>query len=163
MYEMNIVELLVEKSTYAQDGVHKGMQGWICSDTEIDGFVLVNFPQRGARPDIATISIQKKDLRLLSKMNPVINEKIAFSAGDAIPMNAVEIVAEKEEYAKDGVHKGMQGWISPLCASTDGPIVIFPRPDYGPDIITTTIRQSDLCVISSVDPMVNIAIQKEHA
>ena len=162
MYEMNVVELLVEKSTYAKDGVHKGMQGWICSDTEMNGFVLVNFPQRGARPDIATISIQKNDLRLLSKMDPVINEKIAFSAGDTIPMNAVEIVTEKEEYAKDGVHKGMQGWISPLCISTGGPTVIFPRPDFAPDITAMTIHESDLHSISSVDPMVNRAIQKNH-
>ena len=26
-------------------------------------------------------------------------------------MDCVEVIAEKEKYVKDGVHKGMQGWI----------------------------------------------------
>ena len=77
-------------------------------------------------------------------------------------MNVVELLVEKSTYAKDGVHKGMQGWISPLCISTGGPTVIFPRPDFAPDITTMTIHESDLHSISSVDPMVNSAIQKNH-
>ncbi len=30
--EMDCVEVIVEKEKYAKEGVHKGMQGWICYD-----------------------------------------------------------------------------------------------------------------------------------
>ena len=30
MKEMDCVEVIVEKEEYAEEGVHKGMQGWIC-------------------------------------------------------------------------------------------------------------------------------------
>ena len=30
MKMMDCVEVIVEKETYVKDGVHKGMQGWIC-------------------------------------------------------------------------------------------------------------------------------------
>ncbi len=29
---MDPVEVIVEKECYAKEGVHKGMQGWICLD-----------------------------------------------------------------------------------------------------------------------------------
>ena len=37
MREMDCVEVMVEKEKYAKDGVHKGMQGWICDPDSIDG------------------------------------------------------------------------------------------------------------------------------
>ena len=63
MKEMDCVELTVEKDKYARDGVHKGMQGWICDDRCIQNCWLVNFPQCGEKDDIATISIQEEDLK----------------------------------------------------------------------------------------------------
>lgn len=44
MKEMDCVEVIVEKEEYAEEGVHKGMQGWICYDVFCDGTWLVNFP-----------------------------------------------------------------------------------------------------------------------
>ena len=44
MKEMDCVEVIVEKERYAQDGVHKGMQGWICYPEFVNGTWLVNFP-----------------------------------------------------------------------------------------------------------------------
>ena len=41
MKEMDCVEVTVEKNKYARDGVHKGMQGWICDSRNIR-FVLDN-------------------------------------------------------------------------------------------------------------------------
>ena len=54
MKEMDCVEVIVEKKEYAEEGVHKGMQGWICYDVFCDGTWLVNFPQCGEKDDIAT-------------------------------------------------------------------------------------------------------------
>lgn len=75
MKMMDCVELIVEKDKYAKDGVHKGMQGWICLDDNRNGTWLVNFPQCGEKEDIAEISI-KEDLKIIPVMNAIINEQI---------------------------------------------------------------------------------------
>ena len=65
MQMMDCVEVIVEKESYAREGVHKGMQGWICYEQEVDGYWLVNFPQYGEKNDIAEIDIKEEDLKYL--------------------------------------------------------------------------------------------------
>ena len=76
MKEMDCVEVIVEKEEYAEEGVHKGMQGWICYDVFCDGTWLVNFPQCGEKEDIATLSIREEDMKLVPVMNAILNEQI---------------------------------------------------------------------------------------
>ena len=77
MKEMDCVEVIDENDKYAQRGVHKGMQGWICDPRSIDGTWLVNFPQYGEKDDIATLDIKEEDLRPLPDgMDARINEEI---------------------------------------------------------------------------------------
>ena len=77
MKEMDCVEVTVEKERYIKDGVHQGMQGWICDPRSIDGTWLVNFPRYGEQDDIATHAIKEEDLRLLPNgMDAKINEQI---------------------------------------------------------------------------------------
>ncbi len=38
MKEMDPVEVIVEKEKYTKEGVHKGMQGWICLDDNSFGY-----------------------------------------------------------------------------------------------------------------------------
>ena len=77
MKEMDCVEVTVEKEKYAQDGVHKGMQGWICDPNSVGGTGLVNFPQYGEKDDIAEIPILEKDLVLLPNgMDARVNERV---------------------------------------------------------------------------------------
>lgn len=76
MKMMDCVEVTVEKKAYAQDGVHMGMQGWICMEQYRDGYWLVNFPQLGENPDIATLGIKEEDLKQIPVMDASINEKI---------------------------------------------------------------------------------------
>ena len=76
MNEMDTVEITVEKKQYAQEGVHKGMQGWICCDWCVDGYWLVNFPRCGEKDDIAEISIHETDMKVITKMDARINEFI---------------------------------------------------------------------------------------
>ena len=66
MKEMDTVEIIVEKERYAKEGVHKGMQGWICFEKCVEGCSLVNFPCYGDHPDIATITVCDEDLRLIT-------------------------------------------------------------------------------------------------
>lgn len=76
MKEMDCVEVIVEKECYAKEGVHKGMQGWICDPNNINGSWLINFPQYGEKQDIATIDIEETDLKLIQSMDARVNESI---------------------------------------------------------------------------------------
>ena len=82
MKMMDCVEVIAEKEKYVKDGVHKGMQGWICLENNSNGTWLVNFPQYGEKGDIAEISINEKDLKLIPKMDARVNEKIKAEFGD---------------------------------------------------------------------------------
>ncbi len=72
----NCLEVIVEKEKNAKEGVHKGMQGWICYDKKVNGYWLVNFPQYGEKNDIAEISVKEEDLKLIPVMHAIINEQI---------------------------------------------------------------------------------------
>lgn len=76
MKYMDTVELITEKDKYAKEGLHKGMQGWICNEEKINDSWLVNFPQCGEKEDIATLGIKETDLKEIPTMNAIINEKI---------------------------------------------------------------------------------------
>ncbi len=76
------VEVIVESEEYATEGVHKGMQGWICDPRSIDGTWLVNFPQCYDRPDIATEAILEEDMIQIPVMHAKINEEIKEKFGD---------------------------------------------------------------------------------
>lgn len=79
MKEFDCVEVIVEKEKYARDGVHKGMQGWICWNESIDASWLVSFPQYGEKPNIATIGIKEEDLMIISKWMPELMNKSKHS------------------------------------------------------------------------------------
>ncbi|MDD7093007.1 MAG: hypothetical protein PUI02_06685, partial [Christensenellaceae bacterium] len=65
MKEYDRVRLIVEKEKYAEDGVHKGMDGWICDPRNIDGQWLVSFDQFGDLPEIACIPVKEEDLEVM--------------------------------------------------------------------------------------------------
>ena len=73
---MDCVEVLVEKETYAREGVHNRMQGWICDPRTIDRPWLVDFPQCGEKSDIAIVPVEEEDLVLISVMHAIVNEQI---------------------------------------------------------------------------------------
>lgn len=96
MKEMDCVEVTVEKDKYARDGVHKGMQGWICDSRNIDDSWLVNFPQYGEKENIATIAVKEKDLLLLPNgMNAKVNEQIRARFEN--PTEAAKAFADKSD------------------------------------------------------------------
>lgn len=65
MKEYDRVRLIVEKEKYAEDGVHKGMDGWICDPRNINGQWLVSFDQSGDLPEIACIPVKEEDLEVM--------------------------------------------------------------------------------------------------
>ena len=76
MQYMDCVEVTVEKERYAKHGVHKGMHGWICLDDFVNGTWLVDFPQCGEKDDIAMISVEEEDLKVIPVMYAAVNEEI---------------------------------------------------------------------------------------
>ena len=76
MKEFDCVEVIVEKEMYAKEGVHKGMQGWICHPDVRNGCYLVNFPQFGESEDIAMIPIKEEDMKRIDALHAEINEQI---------------------------------------------------------------------------------------
>ena len=57
----------MEKEKYAKEGVHKGMDGWICDPRNIEGLWLVCFDQYGNLPNIATIEVKEEDLEVITE------------------------------------------------------------------------------------------------
>lgn len=82
MQMMDRIEVLVEKESYAKYGVHKGMQGWICDERNINGYWLIHFPQYGEKDDIAEISMKEEDLRQIYRMDARVNERIKAEWGE---------------------------------------------------------------------------------
>ena len=95
MNEYDCVEVIVEKDKYIREGVHNGMQGWICSEQRAPGRWLVNFPQYGDKDDIATISIREEDLKVISVMDARINERIKAQFEDS--GNSAKTLSEKPD------------------------------------------------------------------
>ena len=76
MKELDCVEVVVEKKRYTDEGIYRGMQGWICDEKIIEGRRLVNFPQYGEKEDIATLDILESDLKKIPVMDACVNERI---------------------------------------------------------------------------------------
>ena len=72
-------------------------------------------------------------------------------------MDIIEVTVEKEEYAKEGVHKGMQGVIwEPECKNGAW-VVLIPQCGEKEDIADLYIEEEDLKVV----PIMNAAINEE--
>ena len=77
-------------------------------------------------------------------------------------LDCVEIIVEKEKYAKEGVHKGMQGVIW-LEECIDGEWdVCFPQYGEKEDIAEISVKEEDLMLISKMDARVNERIKAEY-
>lgn len=73
---MDCAEAPVDKKRYAKDGIHQGMQGWICHAKSVQVCWLVNFPQQGEKGNIATIPVKEEDLMIIDVMHAGVNEGI---------------------------------------------------------------------------------------
>ena len=74
----------------------------------------------------------------------------------------VLLIAEKECYAKYGVHKGMQGIVCYPKNVEGYTLVEFPLYADGGYIAAIAVRDEDLDAITAVDPWVNDRIRAEY-
>lgn len=76
-------------------------------------------------------------------------------------LDCVEILVEKEAYAKEGVHKGMQGviWLEE-CINGEW-VVCFPQCGEKEDIAEIGVREDDMRVIPVMYAAENERIKAE--
>lgn len=78
-------------------------------------------------------------------------------------LDCVEVIVEKEVYAKVGVHKGMQGWICDSRCIEGCWLVNFPRYGEQDDIAEIDILETDLVLLpNGMDAKLNEWIRSQH-
>ena len=78
-------------------------------------------------------------------------------------LDCVEVITEKEAYAKHGVHKGMQGWICDARCVDGCWLVNFPRYGEQDDIAEIDILETDLVLLpNGMDAKLNEWILSQH-
>ena len=76
-------------------------------------------------------------------------------------MDCVEGIVEKEKYAKEGVHKGMQGVIWLEKSRNDEWDVYFPQYGENPDIAEISMAEEDIKQIPRMDARINEKIKEQ--
>lgn len=75
------------------------------------------------------------------------NDTDAFIPCDVKEYDKVELVVEKSEYAKEGVHKGMTGCVMCSYAIKNEWLIIFSEEGTGKDIAELCVKREDFKVI----------------
>ena len=76
-------------------------------------------------------------------------------------MDNVEVIVEKETYTRDGVHKGMQGWIAEPENINGYWLVNFPQCGEKDDIATIPVGEEDMKVVKILDARMNEQIKEK--
>ena len=76
-------------------------------------------------------------------------------------MDNVRVTVEKETYSRDGVHKGMYGWICYSKCVKGYWLVNFPQCGEKDDIAEISIKEEDLEVVRILDARVNEQIRAQ--
>ena len=77
-------------------------------------------------------------------------------------MDEVEVIAEKDKYAKHGVHKGMQGVIWDERKINGSWLVLIPQYGTKKDIAEIGIKEEDLKLVpNGINVKINEKIKKQ--
>lgn len=76
-------------------------------------------------------------------------------------MDCVEVMVEKDCYAKEGVHKGMQGGVWEKEPKDGCWVVLFPQCGDKEDIADLYMKEEDLKLIPVMSPDVNEQIKAQ--
>lgn len=67
MMEYDRVELIVDKKCYTNEGVHKGMTGWICDSRKINQSWLVCFDEDEQFASYPILAVKEDDLKVVEE------------------------------------------------------------------------------------------------
>ena len=76
-------------------------------------------------------------------------------------MDCVKVIVEKEKYVKEGVHKGMYGWICDDRNINSSWLINFPQCGEKEDIATIDVKEEDLEVVPIMHAIINEQIKAE--
>ena len=77
-------------------------------------------------------------------------------------MDCVELTVERNEYAKEGVHKGMQGVVWEAESKDGAWVVLFPQYGEKEDIADLYINEEDLRLLpNGMDARINEQIKAQ--
>ena len=151
------VELNTELEELSVKGVHKGETGLLIEITADN--CLVMFLNSLNYGDYAFARVAKKYLDICNfKYGKNLNElkkmvetkdltKDSFRPQKFIEFDLVELTVEKEKYAKEGVHKGMQGVVMENYCIDSKYSVIFTDENTGYDIADISVHEDDLKLV----------------
>ncbi len=156
--EWDDIHLKNEVEALASCGIHKGCFGTIAKLGEKRSLVI--FYNQQDLGDYAFARVENSDLEYYRK--PYCQEtalktaawvktqdpakKTRFTETHLREYDAVEVLVEKEQYAKHGVHKGMEGTILDPQKIRGRWLVFFPD-ETGADTIDCPISETDLKLV----------------
>ncbi len=151
------VQLNTELEELAERGIHKDCKG-IILDVK-SGTCFVYFRNRKNIGDYACAYVNIKYLDCCGHI-PAENilhweqfkatgdlTKDSFKPQKFLEYDLVELIVEKDMYARDGVHKGMQGAVMENCCIDSLYIVLFADGNTGRDIADIPVHEDDLILI----------------
>lgn len=154
------VKLNTELEDLSERGIHKGCTG-IILDMKAE-MCFVRFRNTKNKGDYACVNVNKKYLNFwMEEPKEDIVHWERFKASDKIKKDSfnpqkfleydlVELIVEKEKYAKFGVHKGRQGVVMEnYCIDSDY-YVIFTDETTAEDIADIPVHEDDLILINRV-------------
>lgn len=152
------VILVNEVKDLSKRGIHANYAGLIVRIE--DNICTVCFYNPTNRGESAYAKVDKKHLKFFFRSEEsVIKEMETFFPNENIDENGtltecdvkeydvVEVIVEKEEYAKEGVHKGCLGTVMEPYAVEGRWYVIFTNPETGLDIADIEVAREDFKIV----------------
>ncbi len=152
------VKLNTELEELADRGIHKGCNGVVFEIMADTCFVL--FLNKINQGDYAFYNVNKKylevchfsygkDIKDFEKIRTTKDlTKDSFKPQKFLEYDLVELAVEKEEYAKEGVHKGDRGAVMEDYCIDSKYYVIFTEKGTGRDIADLCVHEDDLILVA---------------
>lgn len=150
-----VVRLKTDNKDFSADGIKKGCFGVVVAANNGLTVLFVNESNIG---DYAIRSVDESDLEITNEVVP--NEYLyeiekmmtdsnrashtSLKSAKFKEYDEVEVIVEKDIYAKEGVYKGMQGTIIEKYAMQSKWYVIFTDMQTGCDIADICIDECDI-------------------
>ncbi len=154
MRENDIVTLIKLKKEYAEKNLYLNAHGVIIKILTDDKLLVIFFNDKMVG-DYAVVEVCRTDVKKCDEKLPLdlvkeikqskkfnldkVEQKKEFKRVPFNECDVVELLVEKEEYAKYGVHKGAVGYIAIDYASGDTVLVDFSDIDTDSDFYTDCI------------------------
>lgn len=151
------VKLNTELSEFLGKGIHKDCTG-IILDIKAD-ICFVRFRNTKNKGDYACININQKylDFWMKEPKEYIVNwerfkatgnlKKDSFKLQKFLEYDVVQLIVEKEKYAKYGVHKGAKGAVMENYCIDSEYYAIFTDYNTGYDIADISVHEDDLILL----------------